>query len=54
MITKVKTAREIAAMRESGRMLATVLASFAQKRNSRHVHQDLADIAASRAEITGR
>lgn len=50
MTTKVKTASEIAAMRESGRMLATVLQVLQQKIAVGMSTQDLDDIAM--AELT--
>lgn len=51
MTTKVKTAAEIAAMRESGRMLATVLQVLQSRIQAGMSTQDLDDIAA--AELAG-
>lgn len=45
MFTRVKTAEEIAAMRESGKMLATVLELLRTKVTSGMTTKDLADIA---------
>jgi methionyl aminopeptidase len=51
MITKVKTDREIAAMRESGRMLATILAYLKPKVEAGMSTKDIANLAA--AELKG-
>lgn len=53
MQTKVKTANEIAAMRESGRMLATVLAVLQQKIAVGMTTKELADIAAAELRSLG-
>ncbi|MEO7364256.1 MAG: type I methionyl aminopeptidase [Candidatus Saccharimonadales bacterium] len=53
MITKVKTASEIAAMRESGRMLATVLDILRKQVKPGMTTQQLADIAESELKALG-
>lgn len=53
MTTKVKTQSEIAAMRESGRMLATVLKVLQDKIQSGMSTQDLDDIAADELKKLG-
>lgn len=53
MFTKVKTATEIAAMRESGRMLAVVLRQLEQKITSGMSTYDLAQIAGSELRLLG-
>lgn len=53
MTTKVKTASEISAMRESGRMLATVLNVVSNHCVSGISTKELADIAASETERLG-
>jgi methionyl aminopeptidase len=47
MLTKVKTKAEIAAMREAGRMLATVLSVLENQLQPGQSTQDLADLAAA-------
>jgi methionyl aminopeptidase len=53
MTTKVKTKSEIAGMRESGRMLATVLKVLQQKIQPGMTTQDLDDIAAAELATLG-
>lgn len=53
MITKVKTPKELAAMRESGRMLATVLDLLKKKLEPGMSTKDLADLAAKELESLG-
>lgn len=53
MVTKVKTAREIAAMRESGQMLAAVLAAVQMRLQVGMSTKDLAVIAASELKTLG-
>src|SRR5215207_9777000 len=53
MVTKVKTAREIAAMRESGRMLATVLAALQPKVQVGMSTKDIALVAAEELKPLG-
>jgi methionyl aminopeptidase len=53
MITRVKTKSEIAAMRESGRMLATVLQLLANKLEPGMSTKDLAHLAAQELERLG-
>ena len=53
MTTRVKTAREIAAMRESGKMLAAVLAVLQQKLAVGMSTKELADIAAAELKPLG-
>jgi methionyl aminopeptidase len=53
MITKVKTASEIAAMRESGRMLATVLQFLKPKTAPGISTKQLADLAAEEVKKLG-
>lgn len=53
MTTKVKTAREIAAMRESGRMLATVLQKLKGELRPGLSAKDLDDMAAAELEKLG-
>ena len=53
MTTRVKTAREIAAMRESGRMLAAVLAILQKRLQPGMSTKDLADIAAAELSSLG-
>lgn len=53
MMTKVKTAQEIKAIRESGRMLATVLAALKPKVEAGITTQQLADIAAAELKALG-
>jgi methionyl aminopeptidase len=53
MQTKVKTAREIEAIRESGRMLAAVLAFLKPKVHPGISTQDLADLAATELKALG-
>jgi methionyl aminopeptidase len=53
MITRIKTKQEIAAMRESGRMLATVLQVLKQRLEPGMSTRDLAVIAAAELEKLG-
>lgn len=53
MYTKVKTDDELSAMRDSGRMLATVLGVLEQKIASGMTTKDLADIAARELKALG-
>lgn len=53
MMTRIKTAKEIAAMRESGRMLATVLQLLAAKVQPGVSTKELADIAAAELKALG-
>lgn len=53
MITRIKTKQEIAAMRESGRMLATVLQVLKKQLQPGMSTKDLADIAAKELEKLG-
>ena len=53
MITRVKTAAEIAAMRDSGRMLATVLRLLESRLEAGMSTKYLADIAASELKALG-
>ena len=53
MMTKIKTAKELEAMRESGRMLATVLQLLKGKVEAGISTKDLADIAASELKALG-
>jgi len=53
MVTQVKTAAEITAMRESGRMLATVLQKLARELKPGMTTKDLANIAAAELESLG-
>jgi methionyl aminopeptidase len=53
MQTKIKTTAEIAAMRESGRMLATVLGVLKQRLQPGMTTKDLADIAAQELQALG-
>jgi methionyl aminopeptidase len=53
MQTQVKTKAEIAAMRQSGRMLATVLQTLRQRLNPEMSTQELADIAAQELKAMG-
>ncbi|HMH30918.1 MAG TPA: type I methionyl aminopeptidase [Methylomirabilota bacterium] len=53
MITKVKTAAEIKAMRESGRMLATVLEALQKQLKVGMSTKDLANIAAAELKPLG-
>lgn len=53
MQTQIKTASEIAAMRESGRMLATVLGHLRSILKPGMTTQELADIAASKLKSLG-
>lgn len=53
MITRVKTSHEIAAMRDSGRMLATVLQVIKQRLQPDVSTKDLADIAAAELKKLG-
>lgn len=53
MRTKVKTAAEIEAMRESGRLLATVLATLKEAVQSDMTTKDLAEIAKQELRGTG-
>lgn len=53
MYTKVKTASEIASMRESGKMLARVLAVLSQQITEGMTTKDLAIIAASELKTLG-
>ncbi|HTE58528.1 MAG TPA: type I methionyl aminopeptidase [Verrucomicrobiae bacterium] len=53
MQTKVKTTQEIKAMRESGRLLATVLATLKQAIQPGMTTKDLAEIAKSELRGTG-
>jgi len=53
MLTSVKNSSEIAAMRESGRMLATVLKMLSKKTAVGMTTKDLANIAASELKILG-
>ena len=53
MMTKIKTASEIEAMRESGRMLATVLSLLAPKAVAGMSTKELADIAAAELKALG-
>src|SRR5476651_1329889 len=53
MVTQVKTASEIAAMRESGRILATVLQKLAGILDPGQSTKYLADIAARELEALG-
>ena len=53
MQTQIKTQSEIAAMRESGRMLATVLGVLRQKLEPGMTTKDLANIAAAELQALG-
>lgn len=53
MYTRVKTAEEIAAMRESGRMLATVLQLLSTKLSPGMTTKDLADLAKQELKSLG-
>jgi methionyl aminopeptidase len=53
MFTRVKTRAEIAAMRESGRMLASVLALLRKQLTPGMTTKDLADIAARELKVLG-
>jgi len=53
MFTKVKTPEEIAAMRESGKMLATVLDVLSQQLTTGMTTQQLADIAKKELKALG-
>lgn len=53
MITQIKTAREIASMRESGRMLAAVLATVKAQLQPGMSTKDLAVIAAAELQALG-
>lgn len=53
MLTKVKTAKEIDYMRESGRMLATVLSTLRPKVTPGITTKELADAAAKELKVLG-
>lgn len=53
MLTKVKTAQEIVAMRESGRQLATVLQYLSEEITPGMTTKDLADLAAAQLKQLG-
>jgi methionyl aminopeptidase len=53
MYTRIKTASEIAAMRESGKMLATVLQLLTSKVSAGMTTQDLANIAKQEVKALG-
>ncbi|RTK94467.1 type I methionyl aminopeptidase [Candidatus Saccharibacteria bacterium] len=53
MLTKVKTAQEIVAMRESGRQLATVLQYLSEEITPGMTTKDLADLAAAKLKQLG-
>jgi methionyl aminopeptidase len=53
MLTKIKTTEEIAAMRESGKMLATVLGTLKQQFQVGMTTKDLAEIAARELQALG-
>jgi methionyl aminopeptidase len=53
MVTKVKTPKEIAAMRESGQILASVLQTLARQMEVGMSTKDLANIAAKELESLG-
>jgi len=53
MLTSIKNSSEIAAMRESGRMLASVLNMLSKRAAVGMTTKDLANIAASELKILG-
>src|SRR4051794_33965597 len=53
MFTRVKTSAEIAAMRESGRMLATVLQKLKAEAAAEMTTKDLSEIAGKELKVLG-